>query len=371
MTTLAHSSTYPAWLELDRPQLVQNLKTIRSMSPGCRIGLAIKANGYGHGLIPVAQCAESAAIDMLCVAQFQEGMRVREAGIEMPILLMGAIEADQARDIAATNLDVTVSSLFKAELLQRACEAQGCKIRVHLEVDTGMRRTGMRPETVLQLVQQLDRFSHLLPVGIYTHFATADCPDHPATMQQWRAFSALLEHPGVRQLKLIRHCANSAAFLDLPETHLDLVRIGLLAYGHDPFGGYPHSGIRPCLQLKAKVSFCKTVRAGEGISYGHRYRASQDTRVVTVPVGYGDGYPRALYPGGSVLIRGKRFPIAGTICMDQFMVDVGSEPIRTGEEVILLGSQGDEQITAAELAHRSQTIPWDILCRWTDRLPRL
>jgi alanine racemase len=370
MTTLLSLTTYPAWLELNRAQLVQNLQTIRSMSPTCRMGLAIKANGYGHGLIAVAQCAQIAAVDVLCVAQLQEAVRLREAGIELPILLMGAFEAEQAQQIVRADLDVTVSSLFKAQLLQSACEAQGCKIRVHIEVDTGMRRTGMRPETVLQLVQQLDRVPHLLPVGIYTHFATADCPAHPATMQQWRSFSALLEHPSIRNLRLIRHCANSAAFLEIPETHLDLVRIGLLAYGCDPLGASPPTGIRPCLQLKARVSFCKTVRAGEGISYGHRYTASRDTRVVTVPVGYGDGYPRGLYPGGSVLIRGKRFPIAGTICMDQFMVDVGSARIQTGEEVVLLGSQGNEQITATELACQSGTIAWDILCRWTDRLPR-
>lgn len=371
MTTLLSPTTHPAWIELDRAQLVQNLQTIRSMSPKCRIGLAIKANGYGHGLIAVAQCAQIAAVDVLCVAQLQEAVRLRDAGIGLPILLMGALEAEQAREIARADLDVTVSSLFKAQLLHKACEAQGCKIRVHLEVDTGMRRTGMRPETALQLVQQLDRFPHLMPVGIYTHFATADCPGHPATMQQWRSFSALLEHPRIQNLGLIRHCANSAAFLEIPETHLDLVRIGLLAYGYDPFGKSPPPGIRPCLQLKARVSFCKTVRAGEGVSYGHRYTVSRDTRVVTVPVGYGDGYPRALYPGGSVLIRGKRFPIAGTICMDQLMVDVGSEPIQTGEVVVLLGTQGHDQITASELAHRSQTIPWDILCRWTERLPRL
>ena len=211
----------------------------------------------------------------------------------------------------------------------------------------------------------------MIPSGIYSHFATADLPGHPATDQQLAAFRGLLEHSEVKKLSLVRHIANSAALLSQPTSHFDMVRPGLLAYGYSPFGSTMPVAVQPCLSLKAKVSYTKIMETGAAISYGHRYVCERRTRIVTIPVGYGDGYPRSLSQGGSVLIRGHRFPIAGTICMDQFMVDVGEVDIRVGEEVVLVGKQGTESIGADEIARLCDTVSWDILSRFTARLPRL
>lgn len=351
---------HPAWVEVDLSQFRQNLRAIRKRSLAARLCVMVKANAYGHGLTQMGLTAQGAGADYLGVSCLQEGVLLREAGVALPVLVFGAIHADQVEDLLHWDLEISISSKFKAELVAAACHRLQKTCRVHLEVDTGMQRTGVRPETALELISWLQKQSLLQVAGIYSHFATADTPGNSFALEQIARFSRL---PHVGMI----HMANSGGLLYYPEAHFDMVRPGLLCYGYFPDGNVdPKGEIAPCLSLKAKVSYFKVVGAGEGISYGHRYRTARQTRIVTVPIGYGDGYRRSLSPG-SVLIRGKKYPIAGTICMDQLMVDVGEEEVHVGDEVTLIGGA----IRLTELAEAAQTIPYELLTALGSRLPRI
>ncbi len=364
--------SHPSWIEIDLAQLRKNFSIIRDYIGRSLFCLPIKANAYGHGLCAIGKAAQEAGIDYLGVAHLQEGIQLRKAGITLPILVLGAIHEDQIHDLIDYNLEFTISSKFKAQLVAEKCKERGVKCRVHLEVDTGMQRTGVRPDTALGLFPYLQSLENLEIVGIYSHLATADRPQDPLTLKQIEAFQNLISDPVFNDAVLIRHLANSGGTVYFPESHLDMVRPSLVTFGYlpDPCPG-SLQGIAPCFSLKAKVSFFKVVKPGEGVSYGHSFVTPKQTRIVTIPVGYGDGYRRSLSNKGSVLIRGKRFPICGTICMDQFMVDVGDEEVYVGDEVVLIGKQGNEEITLKEIAELCETIPYEILCLLNERIPRI
>ena len=316
----------------------------------------------------MGKAAEEAGIDFLGVAHLQEAIKLRQEGVKIPILVLGAIHEDQINDLIDYNLEFTISSKFKAELVAEKCQGRTCK--VHLEVDTGMQRTGVRPETARELLPYLKSLENLEVVGIYSHLATADKPQDPLAKKQIEAFQELIDE--FKGIPLIRHLANSGGTAFFPEAHLDMVRPSLLTFGYRP-EPCPEAleEIAPCFSLKAKVSYFKVVKPGEGISYGHSFITQKQTRIVTIPVGYGDGYRRSLSNQGSVLIRGKRFPICGTICMDQFMVDVGDDEVFVGDEVVLIGKQGNEEISLKEVASLCETIPYEILCLLNERIPRI
>jgi alanine racemase len=363
--------THPAWIEIDLAQFRKNIALIRSQIGSCLFCLPVKANAYGHGLCPIGKAAQEAGVDYLAVAHLQEGIKLRQADIDIPILVLGAIHEDQIADLLAFNLDISISSKLKADFVATTCSKLGKTCRVHLEIDTGMQRTGVRPATAKILFPYLQNLSSLQIVGIYSHLATADHPHDPFAHRQIETFITFLKDPMFQQLPLIRHLANSGGMLHYPDSHLDMVRPSLSTFGYlPPNAPEPFRSLTPCLSLKAKVSYFKVVSAGEGISYSHSYITPRQTRIVTVPVGYGDGYRRALSNRGSVLIRGKRFPICGTICMDQFMVDVGDQEVYVGDEVVLIGKQGSEEITLQQIAHLCDTIPYEILCQFNDRIPR-
>jgi alanine racemase len=359
---------HPSWIEIDLKQFRKNISIIRKHIGSSLFCLPVKANAYGHGLCDIGKAAEDAGIDYLGVAHLQEGIKLRNAGVTLPILVLGAIHEDQIDDLIDYNLEFTISSKFKAELV--AEKSQGRKCRVHLEVDTGMQRTGVRPDTARVLLPYLKSLKNLEVVGIYSHLATADKPQDPLALKQIQAFQELIQD--FKDIPLIRHLANSGGTAYFPEAHLDMVRPSLITFGYLP-EPCPVSllDIAPCFSLKAKVSYFKVVKPGEGISYGHSFITNKQTRIVTIPVGYGDGYRRSLSNRGSVLIRGKRFPICGTICMDQFMVDVGDQEVFVGDEVVLIGKQGDQEITLKEVAQLCDTIPYEILCLLNERIPRI
>lgn len=363
---------HPSWIEIDLDQFRKNIAIIRGHIGQSLYCLPVKANAYGHGLCPMGKAAEEAGVDYLAVAHLQEGIALREAGVRIPILVLGAIHEDQILDLINFNLEFTISSKFKADLVAEKCRKARQKCRVHLEVDTGMQRTGVRTLTALALYQHLKTLACFEVVGIYSHLATADEPTHPYALQQIERFDALLKDPIFAKDRLIRHLANSSAVAHFPQSHLDMVRPSLITFGYFS-GNRPESlrEIAPCFSLKAKVSYFKVVEKGEGISYGHSYITSNRTRIVTIPIGYGDGYRRALSNRGSVLIRGQRFPIVGTICMDQFMVDVGEAEIHVGDEVTLIGKQGGEEISLMEIARLCDTIPYEVLCLFNQRIPRI
>ncbi len=359
---------HPSWIEIDLSQFRKNISIIRNHIGSSLFCLPVKANAYGHGLCEIGNAAEKAGIDYLGVAHLQEGIKLRKAGITIPILVLGAIHEDQIDDLIDYNLEFTISSKYKAQLV--ADKSQGRTCRVHLEVDTGMQRTGVRPETAKTLLPYLKSLTHLEVVGIYSHLATADKPQDPLALKQIQAFQEVIDE--FKELPLIRHLANSGGTAYFPEAHLDMVRPSLITFGYLP-EDCPSSlqNIAPCFSLKAKVSYFKVVKPGEGVSYGHSYVTKKQTRIVTIPVGYGDGYRRSLSNRGSVLIRGKKFPICGTICMDQFMVDVGDEEVFVGDEVVLIGKQGSEEISLKEVAQLCETIPYEILCLLNERIPRV
>lgn len=357
-------TAHPTWIEVDLPQFHKNLTIIRKNIGPSLFCLPVKANAYGHGLIGIGKAAASAGVDLLGVSCLQEGAKLRQAGIEIPILVLGAIHEDQIDDLIHYDLEFTISSKFKADLVAKKLKT---KRRIHLEVETGMQRTGVRTSTAIELLQHLKQTPCFEIAGIYSHLATADLPNHPTAMKQIAAFRELARHfPGV-----VAHLANSGGVVHYPDSHFDMVRPGLMAFGYLPENSpLCFSGIAPCFSLKSRISYFKVVQADEGISYGHMYVTQKQTRIVTVPIGYGDGYRRALSNRGSVLIRGKRYKIAGAICMDQFMVDVGDEEAYVGDEVVLIGKQGSEEIKLTEIAQICDTIPYEVLSQFNERIPR-
>jgi len=362
---------HPASIEIDLGQFHKNIEIIRSQIGSSLFCLLIKANAYGHGLCPIGLAAAKAGVDCLGVSCLQEGVLLREAGVRIPILVLGAIHEEQLDDLIHFNLEFAISSKYKADLVAKQCEKWKARCRIHLEVDTGMQRTGVRCETAIQLFEHLLRLDCFEIAGIYSHLASSEGPDDPIALKQIESYKKMFEHPVFQGRQILRHIANSGGVLHFPQAYFDLVRPGIVAFGYLPKNPpLAFQGIAPCFSLKAKVSYFKVVGAGEGIGYGHTYRTTKPTRIVTVPIGYGDGFRRCLSNRGSVLIRGRRFPIAGAICMDQFMVDIGDGEAYVGDEVILIGKQGDQEIKLADVASLSDTIPYEILCLLNDRIPR-
>jgi alanine racemase len=363
---------HPSWIEIDLDQFRKNISIIRQHIGQKKFCLPIKANAYGHGLCTIGKAAEEAGVDYLAVAHLQEGIQLRQANVHIPILVLGAIHEDQIVDLMNFNLEFSISSQFKANLVAEKCQKIRQKCRVHIEVDTGMQRTGVRPETARKLFQYLKTLPCFEIVGIYSHLATAEQFENPFTQQQIESFNDLLSDPLFSQHSLIRHLASSMGMTLYPHAHLDMVRPSLITFGYLPPNPPPSlMGIAPCFSLKTRISYYKVVEEGQGISYGHSYCTTKKTRIVTIPLGYGDGYRRCLSNKGSVLIRGRRYPIVGTICMDQFMVDIGDGEAYVGDEVVLIGKQGDEDIPVLEIANLCNTIHYEVLCMFNDRIPRV
>jgi alanine racemase len=363
---------HPAWIEIDAAQLRRNISCIQKQIGNSLFCLPVKANAYGHGLCAVGKIAEAAGVDYLGVAHLQEGIRLRQAGVRIPILVFGAIHENQIFDLIAYDLEFSISSQFKADLVAQTCEKISKKCKVHVEVDTGMQRTGVRSHTAKALYAHMQTKSCFEIKGIYSHLATADRAEDPFALEQIAAFHSLMSDPLFHNAPLIRHMANSGGTVFFPQAHLDMVRASLVTFGYLPENCPPAwKEIAPCFSLKAKVSYFKVVSEGQGISYGHSHVTKRQTRIVTIPVGYGDGYRRSLSNRAHVLIRGKRFPIVGTICMDQFMVDVGDHEVYVGDEAVLIGKQENATIPLMEIAHLCDTIPYEILCLFNERLPRI
>ncbi len=354
------------WAEVDLDAIAENVRNLKAhVGPGTMLMAVVKANAYGHGAVPVARAALEAGADRLAVNRAEEGVALRKAGIEAPILLLGPSLPSQAEAIVEYNLTPTVISGELATALDDAG-----RVTVHVKVDTGMGRFGIMPEEALDFFRFLHTLPNLYVEGIFTHFAVADLADKSYTWGQFRKFQAVLgalEEHGLRPP--IRHVCNSAATMDLPEMHLEMVRVGIAMYGLRPSDEVePAVPIRPALSLKSCVARVRTLPPGSGISYGLTYVTEKETKVALVPVGYGDGYHRLISNRGSVLIHGKRAPIVGRVCMDQFVVDVSGIPdVREGDEIVLIGRQGGEEIRAEEVARWAETINYEVV---TGLLPR-
>jgi alanine racemase len=369
-------SRRPVWAEVDPAAVQANAAHLASLVAPARLCAVVKAFGYGHGPVRVAEAAVAGGASWLAVATVEEGIQLRQAGITEPVLLLSEPIAGAMTDVVAAGLTPTLYTPAGVEAAARAVAGYGGQspLAVHVKVDTGMHRVGAEPEEAVALALAVAEAPGLVLEGLFTHFAVADEPDDPFTAEQLGRFRAVvdrLDASGVRPP--ILHAANSAAALAFPEARLDLVRCGIALYGLAPalpLAGLA-SGLTPAMAVKARVSYVKRVDAGERVSYGLRYRFGQASTVATVPIGYADGVPRRLSElGGEVLIGGRRRPIAGTVTMDQLTVDCGDDLVAAGDEVVLIGRQGGEEITAWEWAERLGTISYEIVCGISARVPR-
>jgi alanine racemase len=353
---------------VDLAAVRHNVEVLRTVVAPSAVWAVVKADGYGHGACDVARAALDAGAHGLCVALVAEGVELRRAGIDAPVLVLSEQPPSELDDLVAHELTPTVYTAGFATAL--AWRRRG--IGVHVKVDTGMQRVGAQPADVPGLVAQIRAADPwLLLEGVFTHLATADDPADPMTARQLDVFDDVLS--GVGDVPFV-HAANSAGALAHPRARRSFVRAGIALYGVSPGTGVDHltSDLRPVMTVTARVSFVKRVRAGSRISYGLRHTFDRDTTVATVPIGYADGVPRRLSGSGAeVLVGGERRPIVGTVTMDQLMVDVGGADVAVGDEVVLLGRQAGEEIRAEEWAERTGTIGYEIVCGVSGRVPRV
>ncbi len=371
--TVAPRVSRPTHVEIDLDQLTANYRAVEAAVAPARMLPVVKAGAYGHGLVEVARLFESCGPAGLAVAFLEEGAVLREAGIVCPILVMGGLDTSQIPDFLHFNLAMTVSSIQAVGPIEAAAGRLGTVARVHAKVDTGMGRMGVRPEGATELLDALLRSRHAELEAVYSHFATADEPDPAQTLDQIATYRRVVSYFGERDLPTpTLHLANSGAVLQHPDSYFDLVRPGLMLYGVYPTDAIPRTvGIRPVLTWRSRVVLSKRQPAGSPVSYGATWTPDHDTRIVVVPMGYGDGFPRLLSNRAEVLIRGRRHPVVGRVCMDQFMVEAGPDTdVRVGDDVVIIGTQGEETITANEVAAWARTIPYEVLTGITSRVPR-
>jgi alanine racemase len=359
------------WLEIDQQLIAKNAAKLIDWT-GVRLMAVVKANGYGHGIVDVVRVATAAGASYCGVARVEEAIELRKAGIQDDILVLGYTPDERLR--AAIERDITVTMFLQDQVqpLGQAVQDTGKTARVHIKVDTGMSRLGAPVPQAYDLLQELSGVPGVDVEGIFTHFARADEPDDPTTAKQERTFMDLLaeaESAGLRPR--IAHAANSAAALTRPSTHLDMVRIGIALFGMSPSPAVKLlDGMRPALAWKARLTHVETYPPNSGVSYGHHYRTAAAERIGVVPVGYGDGYRRE--PGNRVLIHGQQVKVVGRVCMDQLMVNLDELPqAQVGDEVVLIGQQGDEQISAEDLASRWGTFNYEVVCGLSARVPRM
>ena len=372
----------PTVAVVDLDAIQANVRAVRDLlarTPGthgthgtAEIIAVVKANAYGHGAVEVGRALEAAGVETLACADIEEGVALRQGGLGCPILVFGAMSVSDLGGIFEHGLTPTVSTPWAARALAQAAADRGVRLRCHLKVDTGMNRLGFRHDNLARTLPDLLASPHLEIDAAYTHFATADRPESPAFDEQRARFDralAALGSLGLRNLR--RHAANSAAIIRDSRTWYDAVRPGLLLYGLVPPPlAAADLALRPALSLVSRIVAVKGVRPGEGSGYGLNWTATEPRTLAVVPAGYADGLDLRLGGRGVVLVRGRRMPIVGSVCMDMIMIDVTGLDVSPGDEVVLIGRQGDETITAREVAATIGTIPWEVVCRLGSRIAR-
>lgn len=373
--------------EIDLFAIDHNIKEIRRIAgPDVKLLAAVKANAYGHGTFQVSRQVLESGADMLGVARINEGIDLRQSGIIAPILIMGNTPPEFAEELLNHDLTAAVSSCETAEKYARASRLQKGKIRVHLKIDSGMGRNGFLADGfrisdkgdgagLLAEIESICRLSGLQVEGIFSHFACADAANQSSANRQFEIFSDLIGQIEKSGIEIpIRHMANSAAIINMPHTYLDMVRPGISVYGLSPSGKVQPDRIdlKPAMAIKARIAHLKNIGAGFNVSYGGTYTTPAPTRIAVVPIGYADGYNRHLSSRGRMLVRSQSAPIVGRICMDLTMIDVGHIPdVELGDEVVILGCQGTEKLSADEIAAELDTINYEIVSAITARVPRV
>jgi alanine racemase len=367
----------PVWAEVDLGAISANVATLRALAAPASMCAVVKADGYGHGAVHVARAALAGGADVLAVALVAEGVELREAGIDTVVMVLSQASSDEIDTLVAADLDATVYTASGvrglADAARRAGRTAARPVRAHLKVDTGMHRVGVQPEEAVELARAIAAEPALELRSVFTHCAVADEPGNPFTAEQLARFDAVLRDLEAAGIEVpCTHAANTAATLDHPSARRGLVRCGIGIYGLDPAPALAgRVELAPAMSLHARVSHVKRVAAGEGVSYGLRYRPAVETTIATVPLGYADGLPRRLGElGGTVLVGGVPRPIAGSVTMDQILVDCGDDPVEVGDEVVLLGRQGSAAIGAGDWAELLGTIAYEVVCGISPRVPR-
>ena len=368
----------PTRAEVSVASLVNNFQVVRSLiSPDVKIMAMVKANAYGHGIVRVSRELLKAGAHSIGVAYLEEGMFLRENGITAPIVVLGAINTEQIADFINFEIEITSSSLDKSIAISQMAKAMGKTARVHLKIDTGMERIGVHWYNAPRFINDTLAMENIDVQGIFSHLAKAE-NDRQFTETQVARFEEIvnnMEKNGTRPPLV--HLANSAGIINFRSSHFNMVRPGIMLYGYNPNGYLPDvrfngKTLEPVMSLKTKVSYFKVVPSGTGISYGHTYVTDRQTRIATLPAGYGDGYPRLLSNRGEVIIRGKRYPVTGTICMDQAMVDLGPDGTAyNGDDVLLFGKMDGHQVRLEELCEKIGTITYEMLTTISFRVPRI
>ncbi|MDD5252834.1 MAG: alanine racemase [Candidatus Omnitrophota bacterium] len=361
----------PTWAEVNLNNLEYNFRQVKLHLPRLtKVLVTVKADAYGHGLIPISKRLAASGVDYLGVASIDEGIKLRKAQVKTPILVLGVILKQDIQSLFTFKLTPTICDYKLAFALSKKATALKKPMRLHIKVDTGMGRIGVAHQDALELVSKIHKLKSIVIEGIFTHFPFADS-GRKFTAFQIKLFYKLVADLRKRGIAIpLVHAANSAGLINHRDSHFTMVRPGLVIYGLHPQGG-SRLKLKPVLSLKTRVIFIKQVPAGSGISYGHAYITKRAACIVTLPIGYGDGYPRNLSNLGPLLIGGKKFNISGRICMDQIMVDVGNFKPRLAAEVVLIGKQGKQRIIAEELADLAGTIPYEIVCGLGSRIPRV
>lgn len=364
------------WAEVDLKAIAHNMReTTKLVAPGVKIMAVVKANAYGHGTIPVAKTVLAHGASSLAVARLGEALTLRKHGITCPILILGYTSPEGYPELVKHQLTQTVYNWEVATGLNDMANQMKQKVNVHIKIDTGMGRLGFLPGSGgVEQITQITSLPWLEVEGIYTHFAKADSRDKTYIKYQYQQFDALLKQLAARGVNFkIRHAANSAAIIDHPETHLDMVRAGIIIYGLYPSEEVDQAKLtlKPAMSLKTTVAQFKKVPAGTAISYGCSYVTDREDTIATLPLGYADGFTRIL-TDGEVLIGGRRVPVVGKICMDQCMVKLGpNSNVQMGDQVVVIGRQQSACIPVEELAKKLNTISYEVLCMLKDRIPRV
>ncbi|MDP1678063.1 MAG: alanine racemase [Bacteroidota bacterium] len=364
----------PTFVEIDLDALNTNLRNIRKkIGRHPLIMAAVKANAYGHGVIPVVRSIiKNKTAGYFGVAIVEEGIEIRNENIHHPIHVFTAPIREQLDLFVANNLEVTICDIDIAKRLNSIAKQKGKQAVIHIKIDTGMGRIGVPVNEAVNFVETVSRMPNLFLKGIFTHFATSDESNLSFANEQLNKFRSIitkLELSGIH-IPLV-HCANSGAILQMPDSYFDMVRAGIMMYGYTPSRDTIKSvSIQPVMSMKAKVGFVKTVPKGTSISYSRKFITKKKTTIASVTIGYADGYFRTLTNKTSVLINGVKFSVIGTICMDQIMIDVGNKKIKIGDEVVLMGKSKTKQISAWDISNSIGTIPYEVTCAVSSRVPR-
>ncbi|MBF8983389.1 alanine racemase [Lutibacter sp. B2] len=374
---LGLEKTRPVWVEINLDHLAYNMRQIRkTVHKDIKVGAVIKADGYGHGAVEIADTLLENGAQWLIVATLSEAVQLRKKYKEVPILILGYTPNEVAEVVIENELSQTVYNLSQAQYYNDIAKKLCKKVKIHIKIDTGMNRLGFQPnDDSIKTIKKISNLSNVMIEGMFTHFAAADQLDKSFTQIQYNRFEDVfksLQREGVSIP--IKHVGNSAAIMDLPSMHLDMVRAGIILYGLYPSNEVNMESLtlKPVLSVKARITHVKNVDEGVGIGYGLTYSTSKSSKIATLPVGYADGFTRMLSGKGEVLVKGHKVPIVGRICMDQCMINVTVlDEIHSNDEVILIGSDGKNSISADDIAKKLDTINYEIVCMIGRRVPRV